>query len=94
LLCLFAGVSTLGVYFFALSPFSGAGIVPSATSASVFYDGSLFVFQFCRTVWLWVLLTGSGDDLCDLLPALLQGVAYRPPALLLPVFPVFTDSSH
>jgi hypothetical protein len=50
---------------------------------------SLFVFQFCRAVWLWVLLTGSGDELCDLLPALLWGVAYRQPTLHLPASPVF-----
>jgi hypothetical protein len=34
------------------------------------------VFQFCGTVWLWVLLTGSEYELCDLLPALLRGAAF------------------
>jgi hypothetical protein len=52
------------------------------------YGSLLFVFQFCRAVWNWVVLTGSGDELCDLLPALLQGVAYHPPALSLPAYPV------
>jgi hypothetical protein len=50
-------------------------------------DGLLFVFQFCRAVWLWVLLTGSGDKLCGPLPALLQAVAYHLPAVGLPAFP-------
>jgi hypothetical protein len=34
-----------------------------------------------------VLLTGSGDELCSLLPALFQAVAYHPPAVGLPAFP-------
>jgi hypothetical protein len=33
------------------------------------------------------LLTGSGDELCSLLPALFQAVAYHPPAVGLPAFP-------
>jgi hypothetical protein len=36
-----------------------------------------------------MLLTGSGDDLCGLLPALFQAVAYHPPAVSSPAFPVF-----
>jgi hypothetical protein len=52
-------------------------------------DGLLFVFQFCGEVWLWGLLTGSEDELCDPLPALLWGVAYHLPALGLPAFSVF-----
>jgi hypothetical protein len=64
--CLFTGISTLGVYFFALPPFSGAGSVfCQAPLLSVCYDGSLFVFQFCGEVWLWVLFTGPGNELCD-----------------------------
>jgi hypothetical protein len=47
------------------------------------------VFQFCGAFWLWVLLTGSGDMLCDLRPALLWGVAYRPPALGFPAISAF-----
>jgi hypothetical protein len=35
-----------------------------------------------------VLLTGLGDDLCGLLPPLLQAVAYHPPTVDLPAFPV------
>jgi hypothetical protein len=51
------------------------------------YDGSMFVFQWA--VWLWVIFTGSQDELCDQLPALLWGIAYHPPALGLPAFPAF-----
>jgi hypothetical protein len=43
----------------------------------------LFVFQFCGTLWFWMLLSGSGDQLCDLLPALLWGVAYCLPTVSL-----------
>jgi hypothetical protein len=46
---------------------------------------SLF-FCFARQ---WVLLTGSEDDIYDMLPALLWGMAYRLPALGLLAFPVF-----
>jgi hypothetical protein len=53
------------------------------------YDGSLFVFQFCGTLQFWVLLTESGDELCDPLSALLWGMAYYQPTLGLPAFPVF-----
>jgi hypothetical protein len=45
------------------------------------------VFQFCRAIWLWVLLTGSGDELCGPLPALFQTVAYHPPTVSPPAFP-------
>jgi hypothetical protein len=34
-----------------------------------------------------VLFTGSGDEVCGLLPALLQAEAYHPPAVGLPAFP-------
>jgi hypothetical protein len=53
------------------------------------YDSSLFVFQFCEAVRGWVLITGSGDELFDPLPAMLWGVAYHTPTLGLPNFPVF-----
>jgi hypothetical protein len=56
---------------------------------SVCYDSSLFVFQFCEAVWLWMLLTDSGDELCDLLPALLWGMGYHPPTLHLRPFQFF-----
>jgi hypothetical protein len=79
----------LGGYFFALLPFSGAGsLFPSAPSA-VCVLWQFIVFQFCRVVRFWVLLTGSRNDSCDPLPALLWRVAYHQPAIDLPAFPVF-----
>jgi hypothetical protein len=52
-------------------------------------DGLLIIFQFCSIVWLWMLLTGSGDELCGLLPALFQAVAYHLPAVDPSAFPAF-----
>jgi hypothetical protein len=46
LLCLFTGISDLEVYFFASSPFSGAGCVPPALST----DHVLFQFAVCFSV--------------------------------------------
>jgi hypothetical protein len=84
-------VCLLGACLFALPPFSGAKSVihQSSPLLSVCCDALLFVSQFCRGVWLWVLLTGSGDELCGLLLALLQAVAYHLPAVGLPTFPTF-----
>jgi hypothetical protein len=89
-LCLFTGVYALGAYFSALPPFSGPGSVfHQPPLLSMCYDDALFVFQFCRAIRFWMLLTGSEHELCDPLPALLWRVAYRLPALHLPAFPVF-----
>jgi hypothetical protein len=33
--------------------------------------------QFCSVVWLWLLFTGSGDEICGLPPVLFQAVAYH-----------------
>jgi hypothetical protein len=53
-----------------------------------------FFFQFCSVIWLWMLLTGSGGELCGLLPALIQAAGYLPLLLaLLPFQPLFTESS-
>jgi hypothetical protein len=41
----------------------------------------LFAFQFWGAVWFWMLLSGSGDQLFDPLPALVWRVYYRTPAL-------------
>jgi hypothetical protein len=38
-------------------------------------------FQFCSVICLWMLLTGSGDELCGLLPALIQEAAYHLPTV-------------
>jgi hypothetical protein len=66
----------LGAYFFAQSPFFGAGSVFHQPPLLLMcYDTLLFDFQVCRAVHFWVLLTGSGDDLCDPLPALLWGMS-------------------
>jgi hypothetical protein len=54
---------------------------------SVCCDGSLFVPQPCRAMWLWVLLTGAGDEPYGPPPALLQAAAYQQPAVSTPVFP-------
>jgi hypothetical protein len=60
----------------------------------VCYDGSLFVFQFCRAIWLWVLLTGSGDDLCDCyLPCFREWLITHLLLVFLPFQHFFTDSS-
>jgi hypothetical protein len=54
----------------------------------------LFVFQFCGAVWFWVLLTGSLDELCGLLPALFQAVVITHLLWgLLPFQLLFTESS-
>jgi hypothetical protein len=89
LLCFFTGISTLGVYSLPGPFLWGRYTVLSAPSSfSVLQQFALY-FLFCGAVWLWVLLTASGDELCDLLPALLWGVTYHLPALCLPGFPVF-----
>jgi hypothetical protein len=87
---LFTGTFVLGVCFFAPPPFSGIGSVfHQLLLLSMGYDSLLLVFQFCGAVRFRMLLTGSGDELCDPLPALIQRVAYRLPALGLPAFPAF-----
>jgi hypothetical protein len=45
------------------------------------FAGLLTVFQFCNIIWLWMLLTGSGDELCGPLYALFQAVAYHLPTV-------------
>jgi hypothetical protein len=65
--------------------------VSSSPSTIICYDSLLFVFQFYRAFWLWVLLTGLGDDVCDLLSALLQEGAYHISPICLPALPVFVD---
>jgi hypothetical protein len=44
----------------------------------------LIIFQFCSVIWLWMLLTGSGDKHCGLLPAL-----FHPPTVGPSPFPGF-----
>jgi hypothetical protein len=82
---------------FALPPFSGAGSVfHQSPLLSMCYDGLLFVFQFCRAVWFWVLLTSSRDDFCDLIHYLTCFGEWLIACLLLAFLPflcLFTDSS-
>jgi hypothetical protein len=81
LLCLF----TLCL-FLCLAPFSVATSVihQLAPCCQCVVMVLCLFFQFCRAVWLWMLLTGSGDELCGLLPALCQAVAYHPSIVGLP----------
>jgi hypothetical protein len=85
-LCWFTG----GLFLY-LTPFPWSKVSdPSASPLlSVCCDGLLIVFHFCSVVWLWVLLTGSGDKLCGQLPALFQAVAYHQHAIGPSVFPAF-----
>jgi hypothetical protein len=46
-----------------------------------------FLLLQCRLIWM--LLTGSGDELCGPLPALFQAAAYHLPAVGPSAFPVF-----
>jgi hypothetical protein len=83
-LCLFTEGSVLGGLFLCLTPFSGAdSVLHPPLMLSVLDYSSLFGFQFYRTVQFWILLSGSGDHLCDPLPFLCWRVAYCPPALSL-----------
>jgi hypothetical protein len=70
-------------------------IHPSDSSLlSVCCDGLLFVFQFCRFVWLSVFLTGSGDELVDhYLPYFRQWLITCLLLALLPLQTFFTESS-
>jgi hypothetical protein len=64
-LCLFTESSVLEVYFFSLPTFSRAGSVfHPPPLLSVFYYSSLSIFQFCRTIRFWMLLSGSRNQLC------------------------------
>jgi hypothetical protein len=56
---------------------------------AVCFDGLLIIFQFCCVVWLWMLLTGSGDELCGPLPTLFQAAAYHLPTVSPSAFPAF-----
>jgi hypothetical protein len=81
----------IGGLFLHLSPFLWGKVRdPSASSLlSACYAGLLIIFQFCSIFRLWMLLTASGDELCGLLSALFQAVAYNLHVVGLPVFSVF-----
>jgi hypothetical protein len=85
----------LGAFFFAPSPLPWARSVICQLHPPIplplllaCCDGSLFVPQPCRAIWLCVLFIGPGDEPCGPPPALLQAVAYHPPAVGPPAFPV------
>jgi hypothetical protein len=55
----------------------------------------LIVFQVCSVIWIWLLLTVSGDEFCGPLPTLFQAVTYTGPLLALLLFqPLLTESVH
>jgi hypothetical protein len=93
-LCLFIKSSVLGFYSFASPPLSRqVQFSTSRTPLSVLDYSLLFVFQFCGKVQFWVLLSESGDHLCDLFPALLwSGLSPACCQSLLPFLCLFTDS--
>jgi hypothetical protein len=63
---------------------------PSASPLlSACCGGLLIIFQFCSVIWLWMLLTGSWDVLCGLLPALFQAATYHPTTVGPSAFPAF-----
>jgi hypothetical protein len=72
-------------------PLWGKVRYPSASSLlSACYVGLLTVFQLCNVVWLWMLLTVLGDELCGMLSALFQwAMAYHPPTVGPSDFSVF-----
>jgi hypothetical protein len=56
-------------------------------SSAWHYDDLLIIFQLCNVVWLWMLLTGSWDELCGRLPSLFQATAYHQSAVCPSAFP-------
>jgi hypothetical protein len=52
-------------------------------------DSFLFVFQVCRAIWLWVLLTGSGDELFWTATWPISGSVLSPACCQPPAFPAF-----
>jgi hypothetical protein len=77
--------------FLCLVPFLGGKVrdLSAGSLLSACYDGLLIVFQFCNIVWLWILLSGSGNELCGPLSALFQAVAYHLPTVSPSAFPAF-----
>jgi hypothetical protein len=69
--------------FLCLAPFLWGKVIDLSAGPllSACGDGLLIIFQFCSAFCLWMLLTGSGDELCGSLPFLIQAVAYYLPAV-------------
>jgi hypothetical protein len=78
-----------GGLFLCLTPFLWVNVSdPSAGPLlSMCCDDLLFVLQFCRAVWLWMLLTGSGEEFYGPLHTLFQAAAYHPPTVGTPAIP-------
>jgi hypothetical protein len=72
-----------GGLFLHFSPFLWGKVsyLSASPLLSASCDGWLIIFQFFNVIWLWMSLTGSGDELCWPLPALFQAVSYHPPTV-------------
>jgi hypothetical protein len=80
-----------GGLFLCLTPFLWGKVSGQSAGPllSVCLDGLLIIFQFCNVVWVWMLLTGSGDEFCGPLLSLFQAAAYHLPAVCPSSFPAF-----
>jgi hypothetical protein len=80
-----------GGLFICLTPFLWGKVSdpPADPLLSACCDGQLIVFKFCSVVWLWMLLTGSGDEFCGPLSALFHAADYHLPAVSPSAFLVF-----
>jgi hypothetical protein len=86
---------TWGLFLcFAPFPWDKVSVPSACPLLSACCDDLLIVFQFCSVIWLWMLLTSSGDELCGLLSALFQQwLITHLLSALLPFQPLFTESS-
>jgi hypothetical protein len=77
--------------FLCLTPFLWGKVsdLSAGPLLSACCDGLLIVFQFYSVIWLWMLLTVSGDELFGTLPALFQAVAYHLPPVSPSAFSAF-----
>jgi hypothetical protein len=80
-----------GGLFLCLAPFLWGKVRdPSASSLlSALLWWFCWHFQFCSVLLLWMLFTGSGDELCGPLSALFYTVAYHLSPIGPPASPVF-----
>jgi hypothetical protein len=81
-----------GGLFICLTPFLWVKVSdhqPAPCFQLAVNDGLLIVFKFCIVVWLWMLLSGSVDELCGVIPALFLAAAYHQPTVGPPAFPAF-----
>jgi hypothetical protein len=64
-------------------PFSGADSACHLPPLLSVLDYNSVCFSVLWAVWFWMLLSGSGEQLCDALPVLICGMTYCPPTLSL-----------